>query len=57
MEEPLKRMTKVEGNRKYREARKEYSGYGIIYKATCLVNGKVYIGKTIRSLYKARYKR
>lgn len=30
--------------------KKEYSGFGVIYKITCIINNKVYIGQTTRSL-------
>src|ERR1035437_8971537 len=45
-------MGRLENSRNYRQRLKlkEYSEYGIIYKATCIINNKVYIGQTIRSL-------
>lgn len=40
----------VTANQKYRKRIKEYSEFGIIYKLTLVIDGRCYIGQTIRSL-------
>lgn len=40
----------MNAKQRYRKKIREYSEYGIIYKATLLIDGRIYIGQTTRSL-------
>lgn len=40
----------MDPRKKHRQKIREYSEFGIIYRATLTIDGRIYIGQTIRSL-------